>query len=249
MKYFQFIFFVIIMVLTTCQCKDDDMVDPCDNEELQPISAAFDAYTEIGWSDNFRQFKSDTFFMKRDVIFKAEQEWLSYKWTIGDDPRVFNDREFSLYFQDITTPVNIQLIVEGTPNTDCFPNDDGRDTLNKKIYFVEFETSPLFGFFRGTTSSNPNDTFNIELQVIPPDGSTNIDNLPKGCTREENNRMGFQATFRNFALRNLGNYVICPKPQGWGHLDTNGNISIEYEIYDSDLDEVVSDSFNGKKIQ
>lgn len=250
----QFIYLKLLLMLTIfATCKDDDMtIDFCDNEEIQPISASFGTYQKLYMdsSDSTRDIKTDYFFTTTYIIFKADQynQISSYQWSIGDDPRVFEQREFSLYFEEMNAPIEIQLIVEGNPITDCFPDDDGRDTILRTVYFVPFDSIPVLGRYRGVVHSVPNDTFEIEIENIPLEGP-NINNLPNGCNREGFFRMEFQASYRDFVIPNLSNTIECPKPQGWGHLSDDNILEIEYSIYNADLDEVVSDFFKGIKIE
>lgn len=248
---FQILMFVFLFLLvsSTFYCKDDDM-DPCDIEGIEPISAAFTTSHNLGFQDSIRRIESDTFVTGRNIIFSAKQNGLSYKWIIGSDARVFEEKEFSLRFDNVAGEnVPIQLIVEGEPDLECFPEDDGRDTLFREIHFVDANECPIFGMYRGVMGSMPNDTFIIDIQYILPDGDTNIDNLPNGCIREDFDKVSFLVTYRDFHIEQLGNYAECPKPQGWGYVDPNGNISIDYRIYNHDIDMIVSDLFTGIKIQ
>jgi hypothetical protein len=249
MKYLHFMLLAIMMVVMTCQCKDgENMIDPCDVEGLVPVNASFSTFDEFGWQDSTRLLEADTFIVGRYVTFIAQQEDAGYQWKVGDDPRVFDEKRFTLFFQGIEGAVDIQLIVESTPNLECFPDDDGRDTINKKIHFVEAEDSPLFGMFRGTVGSAPNDTFDIDIQLLLQGGDTNIDNFPNGCIRNAANRLSFPFGYRHFAMISLNLSNECPKPQGWGFLGTDGVINMNYTIKDSDIQELVSDYFIGEKI-
>jgi len=53
-------------------------------------------------SDKYETITSeqDTFYLGGSIVFRAEQEDAdSYEWKIGDDERVFTEREFSLRFE------------------------------------------------------------------------------------------------------------------------------------------------------
>jgi len=249
MKKSQLYFLAIIIILSSSySCKDDDL-DPCELEGVTPVSAAFTTSFEMGWQDSTRRFEADTFINYFTIIFTAEQEANSYQWRVGDDPRIFDEKEFTLNFDGITGAINVQLIIEATPNLDCFPNDNGKDTLNKQIHFVEKLDSPMLGVYKGVVSSAPNDTFNIDIHTFPPSNeSNNINNFPNGCNRDEEGRIGFLLAYRHLVMKSPGNYIECPKPQGWGTLNLNGILTLEYSLWDTNIQQHTSDTFIGKKI-
>jgi hypothetical protein len=239
----------MIVLVSSYACKDDDDLNPCELDGVAPVSATFTTSYEMGWQDSTRRFEGDTFVNSFSIIFTAEQEADSYQWIIGDDPKVFDTKEFTLRFDDVVGAINVQLVIEATPNLDCFPADDGRDTISSTIYLIEKEDSPILGKYRGIVNSAPTDTFDIDIHLIPPfNDDSNIDNLPKGCIRDEIYRLNFSLGYRNLAMRSLENYVNCPKPQGWGDLEVNNRITLEYTIWDSNIQQHVSDIFTGKKI-
>ncbi len=249
MKNLSIILFAITILIFACQCKDDDDMNPCDVEGLAPVNAQFTTSYEMGWQDSTRRFQADTFINYFPIIFTAQEENATYQWKVGDDPRDFDEKEFNLTFIGTTGPIDIQLIVDAEPNLECFPEDDGRDTISKTIYFVEKLDSPMLGKYRGVVTSVPNDTFEIDVASIPPFyDSNNIDNLPDGCIRDEDRLLGFLLGYRTLRMANLGNYAECPEPQGWGYLNYHDIITLEYSIWNPNIEQVVSDSFVGKKI-
>lgn len=249
MKY-AYLFLLTVAIFFIGSCKDDDInLDPCELEGVVPVSAAFTTSNETGWQDSTRRFVADTFLNYSIIIFTAEQEAASYQWKVGSDPRVFDSKEFTLTFTGIIGTIDVQLIIENTPNLDCFPNDDGRDTLNKQIHLVEKMDSPMLGIYKGVVSSAPNDTFNIDIHTFPPYNETNnINNFPNGCNRDEEERIDFFLGYRYIMFGYPGNYVECPKPQGWGTLDLNGIVTLEYSLWNTNIQQHVSDTFIGKKI-
>jgi len=49
-------------------------------------------------------------------------------------------------------------------------------------------------------------------------------------------------------MKSLTNYPNCPKPQGWGNLDANNRIRLEYTLWDTNIQQHISDTFIGQKI-
>ena len=64
-----------------------------------------------------------------------------YKWYIGS--QVYNTPNVSLLFESQWSgnDIPITLVVKKIPNIDCFPNDDGYDSITKSFY-VSY--SPIF---------------------------------------------------------------------------------------------------------
>jgi hypothetical protein len=129
------------------------------------------------------------------------------KWEIGSDPRNFeNQQEVGLNFgtEYVGQTFTVRLIAKGKANTACFPDDDGIDTVTKKITRVcsigSGEYSCLnqpslkhlpapFGVWRGSVSDNPTREFDVTLvdfgQYPPPGANSGYNsrlfNLTEGC--------------------------------------------------------------------
>jgi hypothetical protein len=135
--------------------------DPCFNQT--EVSADFEMAEILGsivGLDTIIYIETDTALRGNFVRFRAAQLADRYEWHVGSDPRVFNSQEFRLFFQD-PTQLLITLIVERKANTDCFPNDDGLDTLTKRLVIVPKEQSAIVGTYRGSTTANPNEIYEL----------------------------------------------------------------------------------------
>jgi hypothetical protein len=133
-----------------CPCVDETNPE-CDNYnpcwDKKPVTADFETgrYRPGSWPDYVPDWNPDTAFERGGVIgFKAlgydkSDTSIKYTWLIGSE--TINGYEFNRDFVDIrdtdVKEIKVTLIVEGKPNLDCFPEDDGKDTLVKYIQFLD----------------------------------------------------------------------------------------------------------------
>ena len=97
-----------------------------------------------------------------------EQEADSYTWYLGLDTitgvsdlqRTINDLPPGMY--------SAALVVEKTPNLDCFPNDDGRDSLYQTFEKIEICDQLSFGKFKGLRNGVDQDSVIIETFFADP---------------------------------------------------------------------------------
>ncbi len=120
--------------------------DPCYGKNA--VSAAFTIEEVIGGrGDSVYYIPTDTVIAGPNrVRFRAVQEAESYTWRIGNDTRVWNTRSVTLSFQN-PTEVNVVLAVSSTPNTDCFPLDNGLDTVLKRLVVYPRPQTAMKGIY------------------------------------------------------------------------------------------------------
>src|SRR6266581_830591 len=109
--------------LSGCHSPDPN---PCSG--LSPFKAKFEIKEVIGLGDT--ALVTDTVFSSRAVQFGASDNYTTYLWQVGNDPRIWNTKSFSLYF-DVLGNLPVTLVAQGKLNKTCFPMDDGIDTLVK----------------------------------------------------------------------------------------------------------------------
>ncbi|MGB0982559.1 MAG: hypothetical protein ACPG19_00890 [Saprospiraceae bacterium] len=146
--------------ITNPECKN---YDPCWEGEVKAsftIMEQFSAnFTPVRY---FVPYDTDTI-MQHSVEFAAPEGFEKYTWLIGSeaiDGRVVYRSNFP---RGQTTPIT--LIVEKRPNTICFPEDDGIDTLTRYMYRTIDRCEQQFdGWYIGSYNRTPNviDTFKIE---------------------------------------------------------------------------------------
>ncbi|PGH40437.1 MAG: hypothetical protein CRN43_03040 [Candidatus Nephrothrix sp. EaCA] len=200
-------------------CKRDP--DPCAG--LKPISADFKFYQKFIGIDSI--FYIDTVIMNPDRnIYIPEKVWLianeekaTYRWELEDYPKNNTTKSFFLDFDQPFGNIEVKLIVTKEPNTSCFPNDDGADTVTKTLVVLDGSKFKYAfeGTFTGCLTDNPSDIFDITIVNLgaPPQRDykgyygLRVYNLPKGCGRNNFTPSEYtpeitDRTYRNFYIEN-----------------------------------------------
>lgn len=231
--------------------------DPCDC--ASEVSADFDILERHGFGGgNGPLILTDNVFGRsgKEVRFRAKEEEAEYTWYIGTD--VETDREtfktFGLQWVGSTIPVT--LVVEKEPNSVCFPNDDGYDSITKSftIYDMCHEPYLLEGTFR-MAEENSTDSIDIDIEFkeYPPDNNcytadiTNFDGQGSTCP---GNYFEVSKSFR---------YMLCPGTptgvckslgggfQAWSHLDGTYEMKYYY-LENNDINQEINKHLFGRKL-
>ena len=233
-KFF-FLLFIISLLIFTCG-KDDEPPVNCECGELP--NADFTISQGIGFNEDRRYFESDTI-LKGPVKVESVNQLLSYEWKIGTDPTIRTGKSVELDY-DVLGEIEVTLIGHWTPDKDCFPNDNGVDTVMKKFYLVPRLDAKYFGDFEGYYESEPDSLVTIYINNL-----SRIHNIPIGCFE---NDLAAWGTYRHFFMRKYDAKNPCPIPKGWGTIsDDNQTLTLDYEIWDLDLSERVKRKFIGTR--
>ena len=160
----------------------------------------------------------------------------SYEWRIGAG--VYNTRSKALFFPNtlIGTSIPITLIVKKSKiNKQCFPKDDGVDTVTRKLYFTSKCKSLVPGDYFGYTEGNPKDTVTVSIKVCLPYQDQRyaqlyMQNLDKGCGwfYDDYYYLGYRQMYRvgddNDCLVTGATNVLIAKD--------NKTISAHYDLWD-----------------
>jgi len=131
--------YIVAALLLITSCKKEQ-------PELTPVNEDCDCASEVSAdfkieelnSPNFEVFYTltDTAFANKNIRFSAQAPNAAYKWYLGAE--VLSDSSFSRYFDNTTadTDVQVTLVVRKTPNSICFPGDDGYDSITKTLRIV-----------------------------------------------------------------------------------------------------------------
>jgi hypothetical protein len=166
---------------------------------VEEVSADFDILEQYGatsqWSDSFSIVHEVAGF--RLIKFKAHQPNLNkYTWYIGSEI-ITDTNEVSRLFErnnnppggpwlDPGTEISITLIVEGTPNLECFPDDDGIDTITKTFKVVDQCDYWVDGTFRGAWADEQStDSFDVVFQFVDNSGFKCVDLNVTNLNNEE----------------------------------------------------------------
>lgn len=155
--------------ITNPECKN---YDPCWEGEVKASFKILDVlpFSYIYWTDQdffWEHSDSDTIH-SRYVEFEAPEGMDKYTWIIGSE--VLHDRVVSRGEFPRNESIPITLIVEKTPNSICFPNDDGIDTLVRNIYYQSGSCnySKVYGSYKGHFLRNPNEEFIVTYEACKP---------------------------------------------------------------------------------
>ena len=171
----------VAVLLSYGCCKQGD---GCDG--TSPVSADFvmemDLYDIVVPVDTITEYVN--------VRFRALNEDLDeYAWYINNV--LYSTEEvFQLTNFDPGFTYTIRLEVTSKPQTDCFPEDDGKDIKTKYLTSVLYEELPIWGIYEGTCSLFPTDTFQMSILREQFNGSfiysAVLDNVPDGSWCYEN---------------------------------------------------------------
>ena len=175
----------MVLLTTTCRPCDDPTNPECPNycvDETNPrcpnydpcwdqteVSAAFEMYEDVQRLEGYwKKIDSDTIRWTL-VTFEAMMEDAIYTWQIG--ARTYNTRKITLLFDEVqqNSPwqsIPITLVVEKEPNANCFPTDNGHDTLTRYLTIADECSTKLNGEYVGYwAGSSPEDTFSLSIEV------------------------------------------------------------------------------------
>ncbi|MFD2785626.1 hypothetical protein ACFSX6_09165 [Hymenobacter rubripertinctus] len=240
------------LLLAGCRQDKDPQPNPCAAAQANPLSFRF--------LENYGTPTPDTAYAKQDITFEGPgAPYTSYEWRVGNDARVFTDRQFSLYFYEKDAgDYRVRLIARRPPNTKCFPNDDGVDTLTQVLSLVprSFRKGPIYGKFQGSNTDAPKDTFTIRVfqgpnYVYPNDPAVApydyLHNIGRGC---QSPYFSIGLTWRGIDFIYGRIDFRCLEESGRGYLTTRDSIRVEYTQYTSTTDlKRVSRVFLGRRVR
>jgi len=114
---------------------------------------------------DYEEYQYDTFAITPAlrVEFKVNFEYDSLKWRLGNDPTMYSLNRPIIDFNQPLGEILVVCIGWRTVNTECFGSqDDGIDTITKKISIMHINDAPIFGTFRGVNEEQ-SDSFSVKL--------------------------------------------------------------------------------------
>jgi len=161
---------VLLCVLTFGCCKDkcQDPSNPdCENYNpcygKKPVTA--EIIIEQGnplASDQSKTWLADdsSIYIYGSLRFRCANPDFTCTWKLG--AQTINEKAPYRVF-DAEGTYSVTLIVEGTPNTNCFPNDDGRDTITKLFKVICPDQALICKPLKGVFNDAPNDSTVIQI--------------------------------------------------------------------------------------
>jgi len=251
----------LLLLLFACKKEQPEIQNqaknPCDC--ASEVSADFDILERHSQIENSEIIVTDHVLQNsgnKQVRFRAKVENAEYTWYIGTD--VETDRETFKNFgsQWIGSTIPITLVVKKEPNTICFPDDDGYDSITKtfNIYDECFEPYLIEGIFR-MAPENSTDSVDIEIEFkeYPPWNDcftadiTNFDGEGSTCpgnyfrVSKSYRYMQMGATNFNGPCQGLGAF------KAWHYL--NGVCEMEYRFYEgNEISQETNKHLFGRKL-
>jgi hypothetical protein len=234
MKALRWLILIIPLGFWGC-CKEKK--EPCKGQ--QSTSADFTIeeylYTSADYPKTNVILETDTINGLNTVRFRAKQEFDEYTWLIGTE--VIKDRSFTRKFFPEKSNIKVTLIGKRKPNKQCFPDDDGIDTVTKFMYVIPKDLKlEQRHTYHGYNTDNPSDTFTIQLaywHVQYKEWMLRMNNFPKGWTNDGYFYIGgskwLYINFRNHA-RNPGLVALIEFSSDYN------NVTIQYNLNKALLD-------------
>jgi len=252
----------IILLFFLYGCPDQTKVDPCSGATR--VKASFTISESLEGDISGFSILSDTVLEGNIIHFKADDSSDTYYWKVGSDTTIYHSREFTLRFYQAYGAVPVTLIITKKPNTNCFPDDKGIDTLIKNIYVISFTNAAIIGNYYGCNQDNPKDSFVVNIGYNWDNNALYfayfMNNLDKGCRGDTNLNLSIWAPTVE-ALRfykgisfDMGDVCDkgCNNVKGNAIVENNlNNIKISYNEFQTPIDYKtrVSKVFIGRRVQ
>lgn len=178
-----------------------------------------------------------------DPVFQAnDSSAQSYTWMVGSGVYTGHS-SLSLTGYPRNQWISVTLIVQHTPNHQCFPSDNGIDTVTKRFIIINFSNNPFEHTFRGVLDEDKTDSFNVAFNFhavlpdytygIPGDTTMSFFNSKQNCI-DTLAPGSIGAIGRNeFLYEDYNPFNRCiNKPFGRATLDTLNKNRIIYEYND-----------------
>lgn len=233
------------LMFNSCNKCQDPRNPDCENYnpciDAKATSAAFtikEATIQHIISPNLTDFlmDTDTCYMS-SVFFEAtQQDADSFIWQVGSEMEPRYGKQVNVVFPDNLrgTTFTIRLIVKRKPNTSCFPNDDGIDTVTRQFYFVRFN-EPLSweGTYYGSDDDKPDSMYTIVLghsyDAVEEEDIIKAFGIPRGCTDTVSEWISTRTiTYRNIGFERIGLY--CSGKTVLGVIPNSSKYNIKYQI-------------------
>ncbi len=231
------IILLCIIFLNGCPGEEPVKPDPCEGKH--PVTADFHIYevSQLALPDRWELYDTDTV-AAWDVVFKALEENAEYEWHLGSE--IIYEKQFHRTKFPLRTNIPVTLIVRKEPDTECFPDDDGIDTLTRSFYTLGYtdegckDINLFSGNFSGYNIDNPSDTFVVTIDACYlPDGeqfrTLRLMNLTPDCDIYD-----WTSVFGAYKEIYINNYYEydCLTPEGIMLISgkNNDTLTIKYSL-------------------
>jgi len=251
-KVFLYSLLFLFVVVTGCKEDDEDQCcdptnpecpnyDPCINES--PVTAEFKIYDDVfsGGPNADQWFEDDKIYRGR-IKFEAVEDSANYIWYLGAE--TITGTEFKEVIKNtgdlLPGTYTAALVVDKEPNTFCFPEDDGRDSIFKTFDIVGVCDLMIMNKFKGVFESAPQDSVIIEMypwEFLPgntirvPSCEPNADVAYVNFANDGDTI--FDGSAGGILNRYFERFSVDPFiPVGYLEVSEDGTCIAEYEMYD-----------------
>ena len=170
MKYF-LLCFLFVPLLMSSKCQKDPTEPPDCSSKAR--FADFEVLAKSFYDTTMFNIVNDTLFYATsgmfntgyNLRFKATKTvYDSVKWSIGTDPEVFTQPDFTLLFRRPESQIDVRFTAYKKPTSDCTGLDNGIDTITKTFYLSSTYPDPKWiGSFKGYYIGFEKDTFRVKI--------------------------------------------------------------------------------------
>lgn len=227
-----------LALLSDCK-KDPQPANPCAGKQLP--KADFILAEKLVWEDSY--FETDKINWVRDLFLRGPDGYKTYVWQVGTNMNWSTQKNAKVSFDKAEGKLKVRLIATREPMLECFPSDDGIDTVEKWIDVIENTfnkewISPLQGSWEGKSSQYGDDIYTISfvskdsLSSLPEYWNHFLYNLTNGCSSDSwNTSPGYIAwsggaayTRKTDTGRCVFKYIAYTFPQN------KDSIVVEYKV-------------------
>jgi len=171
--------FLICFVFFACK---KDKIKPSISgycAQQREVNATF--FLEEATYGTIRGYDTDTMYVNKDLLIMAYESNANYEWYIDGNKMKESKKYFQRFIgeEKAGEDITICLVVRKTPDKICFPNDDGYDSLIRKIHVAPAPPAdtypwnkeykhPLEGAYR-FYAPHIDDSIDVEFNFIEPD--------------------------------------------------------------------------------
>jgi hypothetical protein len=164
------IFFIIasLCMLLCSTCSYEDIVPENPFANKQATTAAFtmmETFQPAQYTQNWNYYDTDTSIGGYITFTALQQDADSFVWNIGYEIEPRRGKKILVSFKNMgQQTIKIRLKVYTKPNKLCFPLDDGIDTVDRYLTFVD--TSNIIGMWRGYNTNQPDSLYNMGIRIL-----------------------------------------------------------------------------------
>jgi len=254
---------LLAVALLLPACKDDCPVepDPCSvYPEKMEILIEWD---NAQWSTlrdiEFVETLDSIFTISSNLIFKTNYVYDSISWRIGSEINRRTGTKTVVRFEKNALNSSVLITAECFRAKDpgCFgSDDDGIDTLQRRITFKSRYESPLIGTWRGVNDGET-DSFDVEIHPlywINSEGQKVYDGnrftgLPKGTMSIEDHSNISLRWYEFTGSRHENDRNGLDMSTLYGRMQEDGSIRINWDAINWDTYEKTSGTFRGNKVK